>query len=97
MGDLKGEKEMTSVYVVSIDDCESSSIVSIHLTKEGALKTWNDARLQLIEQFREYVSARDSFSEMYERMLKNLDETNPEIIDNYPHECPHMVKHDLVE
>lgn len=98
-----GEEKMTSVYVVEVGDCESSWIVSIHQSKVNATVTWNEQRLKLIENARhmlEWSKTKDgngSSIEMYERMIKNLEETDPEKIDNYPHDCVHLTEHELEE
>jgi len=93
---------MTTVYVVTISDCEATEIVSIHQTMEGALTAWNEARLSLIEGFRgmlDYCEKDNSFDggEMYKRMICCLEETRPEKINNYPHEAPYITGYDLEE
>ena len=93
---------MTSVYVVGKGDCESSYIISIHQNRDSALKVWNEERLKLIEEARymlewSITENHGGSDKMYERILKNLEETDPEKIDNYPHECCFLTEYELEE
>jgi len=97
----RGEEEMTSVYVVETGDCESSWIISIHKTREKALVTWNEQRIELIRRAKEMLEFCKTAGEhacsvgTYEREIENLSETDPEKIDNYPHDCVHLTEHEL--
>jgi hypothetical protein len=93
------------VFIVSVEDCESSSIVSVHHTREGALKSWNFARLRLIEQYKQMVKALSEKEtkyawdkdDMYVRMIRNLECEDPDTINNYPHETPCIDGYTVVE
>lgn len=92
------------VYVVTISDAESNTIVSIHRTYESALKVWNDERENIIRNIKKTIDAleqREQYNwlkdEMYTRMIKNLQCEDPKIIDNYPHETPNIIKYELYD
>jgi hypothetical protein len=98
--DWVGEKIM-KVYIVMVSDVESSSVISVHRTKAGALEAWNKSRLLLIDEFErmvEYTCKKQGFgADMYERMINNLKEKDPEKLNNYPHEEPSIHEYDVVE
>jgi len=92
---------MTSVFVVGRGDCESFCIVSIHRTREKALAVWNEQRLELLQKAREMLEwckferKPESSTQMYEREIRNLEETDPEKMDNYPHDCVSLLEYEL--
>lgn len=74
------------VYLVGSHDCEMTSIRYICLSKETALKRWEEIRQELIVRNRELWERHDYA--MYARQHKNLQETDPEKMDNYPQDEP---------
>ena len=74
------------VYLVGSSDVESCDIRYVCLSKETALKRWEQIRQELIERNIEVWKGYDN--EMYARIDKNLQETDPEKMDNWPHEEP---------
>jgi len=82
------------VYIVGDDGPEHNNVISIHKTYNGALKGWNERRLELlkdaISSLRRTKREGKHWCEMYERMVKNLSCKDPEKIDNYPHETPYI-------
>ncbi|MFA6315657.1 MAG: hypothetical protein WC648_04810 [Candidatus Paceibacterota bacterium] len=74
------------VYLVGISDCEFTNTQHVYLSKETALKRWEEIRQELIERNTEVWKNFDNA--MYERINKNLRETDPEKMDNHPHEEP---------
>lgn len=74
------------VYLVGSHDCEMTSIRYICLSKETAQKRWEEIRQELIERNTEVWKHFDYA--MYERINKNLQETDPEKMNNYPQEEP---------
>ena len=74
------------VYLVGSSDCESTDIRYVCLSKKTALIRWEEIRQELIERNIEVWKNYDDV--MYERINKNLQEIDPEKMNNYPHEEP---------
>lgn len=83
------------VYLVGSCDCEFTDTRYVCLSKETALKHWEEIRQELIERNIETWKNFDNV--MYERINKNLKETNPEKMDNYPHEEPFIYEMETEE
>jgi len=99
---VKGwEKDEKKIFIVGDYGPEHYTIISIHKTKEGALKTWNKHRLELLEQAKESLERNkkdhQEIREMYERMVKNLSEEDPETIDNGAHNTPFLQEYKVEE
>ena len=75
------------VYLVGSNDCEFTDTRYICLSKETALKRWEEIRQELIERANDILKLYPN-DEMELRILKNLQEPNHEKMDNYPHERP---------
>jgi len=88
---------MIKVYVVGDDGPEHNSIRSIHRTYEGALKAWNELRIELLQNAQASLEKDFTSMDMYQRMVKNLSCEDPEKIDNYPHETPYIRELDVEE
>jgi len=80
------------VYLVGDQGPEHNSIISIHKTKEGAIKVFQARRMKLLEEAKEGLKREASgyMKEMYETIVKNLNEKDPDKIDNYPQETPYI-------
>lgn len=74
------------VYLVGSSDCEATNTRHVCLSKETALKRWEEIRQELIE--RNKIVWENFDNEMYACINKNLQETDPEKMDNYPQEQP---------
>ena len=93
------------VYIVTVSDCESSWIVSVHKTMEGTRRAWEVERVNLIAEYKHMIEALNeketdydwNHDEMYIRMIENLQCSDPEEIDNYPHETPNILTYEVVE
>ena len=83
---VKGNEDRMKVYLVGASDCEFTNTQHVCLSKETALKRWEEIRQELIERNIEVWKNFDN--KMYERINKNLQETDPDKMDNYPHEEP---------
>ncbi len=88
------------VYVVGHHGPEHNHIEVICESESQAKGEFEKVRKVLLKE------AKDSYErtkkecgvtsfEMYERMIKNLSERNPNIINNYPHETPYIQKYEL--
>jgi ribosomal 50S subunit-associated protein YjgA (DUF615 family) len=75
------------VYLVGSCDCEFTNTKYICLSKVTALKRWEEIRQELIKQVNDILKKYPD-DEMELRILKNLSETDPEKINNYPHDEP---------
>lgn len=85
------------VYVVGDHGPEHNSIRSIHKTYDGALKTWEVLRLELLEDAKSALKADKHDPEMWQRIVDNLSCQDPEKIDNYPHETPFIKEYEVLE
>lgn len=85
------------IFIVGDDGPEHNSIHSVHRTYGGALKAWNDLRLNLLESTKSSLKRDGSFREMWQRMVKNLSCEDPKKIDNYPHETPYIHEYEVEE
>ena len=74
------------VYLVGISNCESTTVLHACLSKETALKRWEEIRQELIE--RNIEVWKDFDNAMYDRINNNLQETDPKKMDNYPQDEP---------
>lgn len=84
------------VFAVGDHGPEHNTIRSIHKTKEGALKAWNELRLELLEMAKSFLK-NDYSREMWQEMVDNLSCEDPEKIDNYPHETPYVREYEVEE
>ena len=77
------------VWIVTTSNCEGSSLdqMSIHLSRKDAIAGWNTLRKSLLNNARRMMT-KTAFPKMYEKMTLNLKCTNPDKIDNYPHDTP---------
>lgn len=86
------------VYIVVTQDCEDTTIKSIHKTYEGALKSWDKARLGLIRECYDTLKVLNlSMDEDTQRQIDNLSCKDPDKIDNYPQETPRIMEMELEE
>jgi len=89
------------VYIVGDCGPEHNSIISIHKTYGGAFKVWNMRRLELLKDAKSSLRRNRKYGksscEMWERMTKSLSCTDPEKIDNYPHDTPYIQEKNVVE
>lgn len=90
------------VWLVGTNDVESTCVQHVCLSEKTALKRWNELRQELIDVCRSQIDTmrdpnykcRLGYSgdsraiELYEREIKNLSETDPKKLENYPHEEP---------
>ena len=86
------------VYLVVLSGPESCSIEGIYKTYEGAKQRWDEVRLNQIEnakKSRDYAKKYLPEDTMYDEMIEKLSCTDPEKIDNYPHETPHIWERQL--
>ena len=75
------------IYLVGSSDCESTNTRYACLTKATALKRWEEIRQELICD-NDRSMKRYPDLDMYKEIQKNLQETDPEKMDNYPQEEP---------
>jgi acyl-CoA reductase-like NAD-dependent aldehyde dehydrogenase len=87
------------VYLVGDHGPEHSHVISVHKTKEGALKAFQARRMELLEEAKERLKQGDSdwAKEMFKETVKNLSEKNPDKIDNGAQETPFIRKMELKE
>ena len=75
------------IYLVGSFDCESTDTRYVCLTKATALKRWEEIRQELICD-NDISMKRYPDLDMYKEIQKNLQETDPKKMDNYPQEQP---------
>lgn len=81
------------VWLVGTCDCETTHIAHVCLSEETAMKRWEEIRKELIhenEEMRDYHRGvgYEWGDDAYNRRIKNLSETDPTKMDNYPQEEP---------
>lgn len=90
-----------NVFAVGDDGPEHNWICSIHKTYEGALKAWNEHRLELLREAEEsldYAKSKEKiWIDMYASSVKKLSCEDPEKIDNYPHKTPYLRAYEVRE
>lgn len=84
------------VYLVGSSDCEFTNTRYACLSKETAMKRWDEIRKDLIAENDACIETYTT-DVMYNRIGKNLSETDPEKMDNYPHEEPFIQEMDTEE
>ncbi|MEK6793095.1 MAG: HEPN domain-containing protein [Nanoarchaeota archaeon] len=99
---VKGwEKDEKKVFIVGDYGPEHYVIKSVHKTKESALRAWNKHRLEMLKDAKESLerSKKDhiSIKDMYEEMVKNLSNEDPEKIDNGAQDTPFLEEHMVEE
>ena len=83
-------KKKEVVYIVGIESPDSGGVSSAHKTLQGALKSWNKLRKELLNKAKYYLknsNSKDS-KDMFGEIVKNLSCEDYKLIDNYPHETP---------
>lgn len=87
-----------NIYIVSNSGPEHDIIESIHRTYEGALKSWDKLRKELLrEEAQASLKREHTDKEMHERIIKNLSCEDPESIDNGPFDTPYITEYEVVE
>ena len=81
------------VYLVGTSDAASESVEHVCISKITAEKFWEEIRQELIQEAKkmlEYERANkcEGGAQIQERILKNLSEVNPDLMENYPHDEP---------
>jgi hypothetical protein len=97
---------MTKVWLVGTCDVEFTDTRYVCIMKEKALLRWEELRLELIDRIKDQMNyfKKENNTEwmfdedgMYNRILKNLAETDPKKMDNYPQERPFIYEMELDE
>jgi len=97
------KKKQKWVYIVGDYGPEHTFIKSVHGSRKGALKAWNEHRLLLKNSAKEWLkrcqkTGRDNcMIEILEREIKNLSCKSPKEISNYPHDTPFLWKYELLD
>jgi hypothetical protein len=93
---------MTSVFIVCVSDAEANSIISVHKTYGGALKSWNEERKRIIKEYKRMKFLEVSrgwsheYDNSYNRNIANLLCEDPTKIDNFPLDTPHIHEYELL-
>jgi len=92
-----------NVFIVGVSDAEANRVVSIHKTYDGALKSWNKERKELIKLYKrmKFMSVSRGYSHEYDngdnKNIENLSCEDPKVIDNYPLDTPYISEFELEE
>jgi hypothetical protein len=83
------------IYLVGDCGPDHNSLQGAYKLYGDAMEAFQELRLDLLNGAKsslEYWKERreEESNAMYERMIKNLSEEDPEKIDNYPHETPYI-------
>lgn len=99
------------VWLVGVSDCEGNSIKCICATKPIAERELFKARDELVEEYKKMdaysENTRKEFckkqgipyfkDDMYKKMISNLQGSNYEKWDNYPHDRPYLCQLEIKE
>ena len=89
------------VYLVGDNGPEHDSLIAIYLDKSKALKAFQRHRSELLKHIKEMLEFSKKEGgygdEMYLKMISNLSETDPDKIDNYPHDTPYLKKMEVIK
>ena len=85
------------VYLVGEQDAESHSVLYVCKRKKTALKLWNEIRKDIIADEKNLWKTERDKKLMLEPQLKNLSETDPDKLDNYPHNEPFIEEFEVIE
>lgn len=85
------------VYLVGEQDAESHSVYCVCKRKKTALRLWNKIRKDLIADEKNLWKSERDKKLMLEPQLKNLSETDPDKLDNYPHNEPFIEEFEVIE
>lgn len=86
--------EQLNVYIVGISDNEFNKVYNLHSTYEGALKSWNRIRLELLDDIKRM---KELGYEGYEEQISNLSCEDPLKINNGINETPYIKVRNLEE
>jgi hypothetical protein len=100
-------KKSKPIWIVGTSDCEGGHIEYACKSYESALYRWNEIRLKLIEYLldlkkhhKEDMNDEENWKHWeddYNKDLRNLAETDPSKMNNYPQDQPYMRKIELEE
>ena len=87
------------IYIVGDCGPEHNNVKSVHRTKSGALKAWNNHRLHLLQDAKNSLKRckNKDDREMFEEMVKNLSCKDPKKIDNGAQETPFIEEREVEE
>ena len=86
-------EEKVKVYLVGTRDAESNHVEYVCISKITAEKRWEEIRQELIFKAKEMLEIEradkcEGGVQIQERILLNLSEPNPELMNNYPQDEP---------
>ena len=84
------------VFIIGTRGPEHTSIKVICDNEKEAIKIWHRIRGRLIKHYREMIDDDDFTDNMYEDMIDNLKESNPDKLSNYPHSEPFIKERKVV-
>lgn len=85
-----------TIFLVGTKSPEHTSVYVVCDDKKEAMMVWHRIRGKLIERNMERIDSDGFPNEMYERMVENLKETNPNKMSNYPHTEPFISERKVV-
>ncbi len=86
--------KIESVFIVGSSDIESNIVDSIHITYDGALKSWNEIRLKLLNRAKHM---KELGYKDYEAEITNLLCEDPTKMNNGMNESPYIKEMKLEE
>jgi len=101
-----GQDNMKEVYIVLVANCDGSDIIGVYNSYNKAYNIWNEQRLKIIENTRRIFEFNRKMYGYYDdniKYIKSIEEekealqflncTNPDLIDNGPHDTPLLKKY----
>ena len=89
----------SKVYIVGEWGPESNTVLSVHRTKKGAMKAWEERRLMLLKDAKCYVKSRSEDKEIYSYMVKVYSCKDPDKMQRLSSWCdtPYIQEKKVVE
>lgn len=93
------------VYLVGVYDADGSNVAYVCSTNEKAVEKFNELRNGLIKNYKDMIEFNcDNLKgvdltkdkESYEKVIGRLQEEDPSVIDNWPHETPYILEKEVI-
>ena len=95
-GEKEQVRELDEVWLVGHHGPEHNTVLHVCGKRETAEQRFEELRLELLNRAKESLKLSKGnewgSEDMYERIIENLSEKDPEKIDNFPQNTPYIEK-----
>lgn len=87
------------IYIFGEWGPESNTVISVHKTREGAMKAWEKKRLIMLEDAKDYMKSRPEGKKMYAEMVKVYSCKDPDKMQRLSSWCdtPYIQEKEVVD